>query len=414
MLLCCQAYGQKHPFRLEYSPSLVVYHFSQTGWDEWRGVHSAFAKTEFYLSKRFNVTTGLGYFNIRSVRTVYIGDYTYGTHTHIFHNFISVPLGMKYKMKLFKIELDVATSYNFSNPTIHKTFSNGEITDQSRGDKIDYRHISDVIVPLNLTIGKEIPWKKNHILFGFKGSMSLHNISPDSYIGQTFYGLGLYTGMKWGDAKVPERNMEKQLKKQLREKKPIVNDTSFHLTIEYYPHRTATVTGNPNADTHEWSHNGFIKAEFPIDKHLRLTTGAGLLTTHDRGRRDGEIPNVVSITTLWSHHYVTIPAGIKYQLRRFSINPEIALAYNVDNSNKQYYSDTTGYVRLAERDQFPIVSDIKRIAIPALLTLGYELPLGKTKLIFGLKGHYGLTNFSNDPEIQKHFYGIGLMAGIKI
>ena len=419
LLLCSQMQSQSHKtqFSFEYSPGLMRHYYKSGHEDEWRPVHSAFAKAGFYLNKRLDLTTGLGYFNTRMVRTVVYTDFTYGTYIHHYRNFLSIPVGIKYSTKSsFYLNLELAGAYNFGNPVIYKTFQNGEIIEKSRGEPESPGHLRKLVMPLFLSFGKEIPWKENTILAGLKSSILIHNLNYESYNSIGFYEFGLLLGIKWGNERSdgPTTNSEKQPSTNSKKSRPTtLPDTSVQFSIEYYPHRTGTRTGNRNNDTHDWSHNGFIKVEFPLNKLLRLTTGAGFLTAHDHDYRDGEMPDVVSITTYWSYHYATIPAGIKYQLGRFSINPEISLAYNFNNSNQQFYSDTIGYGHKAEPDQFPITPEIKRFAVPVILSLGYDIPLGKTNLIFGLKGHYGLNNFSNNSPIPKHFYGVGLMTAIK-
>lgn len=119
------------------------------------------------------------------------------------------------------------------------------------------------------------------------------------------------------------------------------------------------------------------------------------------------------IESVRTHHYVVMPVGFKYYIGSFFINPEIGLAYNLNNTTQQTTFLTNGTVHQQRfNDEFNNRTN-NNFTFPLFLTMGNEFKLGSLSLMVGVKGYYSLNKISDAGLRSNRYYGFGLVTGLK-
>lgn len=98
--------------------------------------HQFFGRVEFNITQRLGLSVGLGYLNARDKQT-YPHDPTLGVKVVDLitnHDYVTIPLGLTYRMRSWLIRPEVGVGYNFSKPgrlqrqTVHMLNGERQIT----------------------------------------------------------------------------------------------------------------------------------------------------------------------------------------------------------------------------------------------------------------------------------------------
>ena len=190
----------------------------------------------------------------------------------------------------------------------------------------------------------------------------------------------------------------------------------FHFGIEYSPN-FSNVTDLRNDINYGYriSHNIFLKTEYSLTKRFDITAGFGYLNTREFSSLSfGGQLDIERVDVIYNTNYLALPLGLKYNFGSFYIQPEVAIAYNFDNTDLQRSyasSGATGKTRWKD--------DINtrynhQFTAPCFLTLGHKIDLKYGSILFGVKGYYSLNKIGSDYGIRgKHYYGFGVMTGLR-
>lgn len=191
-------------------------------------------------------------------------------------------------------------------------------------------------------------------------------------------------------------------------------------SIEYSPN-FSTTTGRLNGflrnmeDGYRLAHNVFLKSGYRFANNLYATAGIGYFNiknfyTEYVDYAPSEIDKIESLRT---HGYIVAPLGLMYQFGSFYINPEIGIGWNVHNRyyDRFYYSN--GSVIDNETVDEDNIYDVNTATYPVLLTFGNEIIMKNCSVLLGIKGYYSLNEIGNYPDDWTHYYGFGIVCGIK-
>lgn len=164
------------------------------------------------------------------------------------------------------------------------------------------------------------------------------------------------------------------------------------------------------------SQNIFVKGGYSIKDRLWLTGGAGYLATDQvETLLLGFNPGANQTQINSSHHYIVFPIGVKYFLGSFFINPELSIAFENGHyfETEEYYFSENSVTILGSTSFLRDGVAFNSVTYPVFLNFGNEFNLGKIKLIVGFKGYYSLNNIGATTN-ERHYYGFGLMTGVKL
>lgn len=170
----------------------------------------------------------------------------------------------------------------------------------------------------------------------------------------------------------------------------------------------------PDDGTFRFANNVFAKAGYKLTGNLYANAGIGYLTTKEFHSVD--YPAMIEydrLEQLSIHGYVTVPVGFTYYLGSFFVNPEIGIGWNVYNKMKDaiFYSDGTevGNEWVDKNN----VYDMSKTTFPLFLTIGDEFRFNNWSILIGLKGYYSLNDIGGRATYPRHYYGFGIMTGVK-
>lgn len=187
-------------------------------------------------------------------------------------------------------------------------------------------------------------------------------------------------------------------------------------SLEYSPNMTSVTSpfGRPSDGTFRFANNIFAKAGYKLAGNLYANAGIGYLTTKEFVSFDYEIlPDITRFEQLRIHAYVVAPIGFTYYMGSFFVNPEIGIGWNVGNRMKDeiFYSD--GTVVENEWVDEQNVYDVNETTYPLFLTIGDEIRFNSWSVLIGLKGYYALNEIGGRLTYARHYYGFGIMTGVK-
>lgn len=193
-------------------------------------------------------------------------------------------------------------------------------------------------------------------------------------------------------------------------------DNKFYLSLEYSPNMTAVSARytTPDDGTFRFASNIFAKAGYRLTGNLYANAGIGYLTSKEFVSVDyGSNFDISRIEQLRINGYVVTPVGFTYYMGSFFVNPEIGIGWNVSNkfNNAIYYPDgsVTGSKGVDEQN----INGVNNITYPIFLTIGDEIRFNTWSVLLGLKGYYGLNEIGGRPTYPRHYYGFGIIAGVK-
>jgi hypothetical protein len=188
------------------------------------------------------------------------------------------------------------------------------------------------------------------------------------------------------------------------------------VSLEYSPNFTSTTNpfGISNNGTFRFASNIFAKAGYRVTRNLYANAGIGYLNTKDFFSADFNAQSEYDrIEQLRRHAYVITPVGFTYFMGSFFVSPEIGIGWNVSNSMKDviYLQDgsSTGNEWVDEHN----IYDVNEATYPLLLSIGNEIKFNSWSLMLGMKGYYSLNSIGQRATNAGHYYGFGIMTGVK-
>lgn len=179
---------------------------------------------------------------------------------------------------------------------------------------------------------------------------------------------------------------------------------------------TAVTTSytTPADGTFRFASNIFAKAGYKLTGNLYANAGIGYLTSKEFIRVDyGSNFEISRIEQVRINGYVVTPIGFAYYMGSFFVNPEIGIGWNVSNKSNStiFYPDgsSTGSKWVDKQN----INGVNSITYPLLLTIGDEIRFNSWSMMIGLKGYYGLNEIGGRPTYPRHYYGFGIMTGVK-
>ena len=212
-----QSPDKKFSWSLEYSPSFsnitTPTSFSATSSpifqkNGFRIGHNIFLKADFKLFENLFLTTGVGLLNTTEHASIFLnGTSALGLpdvnkiESYRYHNFLVVPIGLKYKIGTFFINPEIAIGFKLSRPSFQIThLADGSVVKNRYNISQDLWGYKNLTVPLMLTVGKEIPMGPVKLLLGAKGYYSLTKLKydmPRSQPSSHYFGFGIMAGVKF-------------------------------------------------------------------------------------------------------------------------------------------------------------------------------------------------------------------------
>ena len=199
----CLLHAQTERFdvSIEYTPnySKLTDNFSNPGFNF---SHQFFTRAEWNLSRRFGVSIGLGYMNARDRWTVFLEGQNDIDYIELYtnHDYITIPVGLKYNFGSWYVRPEISIGLNFSNPgrlMRQVTFKiNGEKI-VSRWDDFNQRNYNDLSFPIFFSVGREFKVKTLSVQLGVKGFYSLEQVVLENYWIQHYIGLGVLAGIRF-------------------------------------------------------------------------------------------------------------------------------------------------------------------------------------------------------------------------
>ena len=190
-------------------------------------------------------------------------------------------------------------------------------------------------------------------------------------------------------------------------------NSKFAVSLEYSPNYSK-ITDNFVEEKMKFSHNIFLKSEYIIKGNIHPTFGIGFLNTggQELAKNIGEL-EIEEVIYKHNYNYLFIPFGVNIKINNIYLNPELGIAYNISNKMMTITKYSDGKVEKKSQDEDLYSGKLNSISIPVLLSLGYEFNLGKVNFLSGIKGYYGINKVIGDIPRNTHYYGLGLLLGLK-
>lgn len=189
--------------------------------------------------------------------------------------------------------------------------------------------------------------------------------------------------------------------------------------VEYSPNFTSVTqpygsySGNSDG-AFRFANNLFLKAGYKLTNNLYATGAIGLLGTREFETVDfsGQL-EIEKLESNRFHSYVVAPVGFTYYLGSFYISPEIGIGWNVSNRSKNHWYYTDGSVIEIEQTDKDNIDLINETTYPLFLSLGNEIRMKSYSILLGVKGYYSLNNLGERASNEGHYYGFGVVTGVR-
>jgi len=163
----------------------------------------------------------------------------------------------------------------------------------------------------------------------------------------------------------------------------------------------------------QFGRNASIFGEYMLGKKIDLTFGIGYFDTREFRRSyliGYTIPQFSEIFI--THEYLIVPFGFQYKISSFFINPGIGMGFSIHHSGRDDQYEFSSTPINSNQKDYPN-SLYYSVTLPLTLNLGTVIDLKKVNFILGIKGYYSLTPISDSSFYSGHYFGAGLLTGIK-
>lgn len=159
--------------------------------------------------------------------------------------------------------------------------------------------------------------------------------------------------------------------------------------------------------------NLFLNGGLRINKKTEVTLGIGYLVTSDFEQHlFGFTDDVDFIEITSRHEYIVIPAGIRLTFGSFYLHPEIGLGIGnrhlINHNNFILDGNSASITGTSFESQA-----YRRFSQPLFLSFGNEIDLNSIKLLRGVKCYYSINDLSEILRPTGHYFGIGIVTGVK-
>lgn len=197
LLLCASqalfAQDNKFTFTLEYSPN-----YSKLT-DEWvdgkhKLSHNALLRLSYNNIGKFKPTIGISFLNTGElIKVDAYGHSGFDNLKFIYsHNYLVIPMGIKYTIGKVYVLPEVGVGINISNTTKTVTkFTNGDKKSESMNSTLNAGSFNKWSIPLSLSIGTDIDLLGMSFSTGLKGYYGLNQVIEDVPRNNHYYGIGL-------------------------------------------------------------------------------------------------------------------------------------------------------------------------------------------------------------------------------
>ena len=191
----------------------------------------------------------------------------------------------------------------------------------------------------------------------------------------------------------------------------------FTVGMEYSPNYTNNT--NPgrsfeNGTGSRLAHNVFVKGGYRVVKDLYATASVGYLNTSEfitlHLINGSDITRIESDRT---HSYVIAPFGFTYNFVPFFVSPEIGIGWNTGNRSHDIFYYEDGSQLESETQDIHNFYGVHKNTYPLFLSFGSEVKVGSFAVLLGMKGYYSLNEIGDRYSNAGHYYGFGVLAGVK-
>lgn len=198
----------------------------------------------------------------------------------------------------------------------------------------------------------------------------------------------------------------------------IGQSNKFTAGLEYSPNFTNTTLPSPFYSGHDggyrFAQSIFLKVGYRLIDNLYVTGAVGYFTTREYITFNwGDEVGIDRITSERFHAYVATPVGLTYYMGSFFVSPEIAIGWNTGNCFKDhfYFSDRSQQENSGKDEEN--LYNVNKTTYPVFLSFGNEIKMKNCSVLLGVKGYYSLNLIGTAPSNTSHYYGIGLITGVK-
>ena len=150
----------------------------------------------------------------------------------------------------------------------------------------------------------------------------------------------------------------------------------------------------------------FATAELSTKRSSRFTIGAGFLQSRMK-HSDYHYITHDTIEQHMTNEFFVIPLGVKFNFGSFYIHPEVGANFNYRNSIKSHFLDSEMNPFDKPYDDY-VWSPPIGVHFASLMSIGYEIKVGKMTFMTGVKGYFAFNNY------YVNTFGAGLMIGLKL
>jgi hypothetical protein len=191
-------------------------------------------------------------------------------------------------------------------------------------------------------------------------------------------------------------------------------DNKFNLTLEYSPNYSR-LTDEVVNEKFKVSHNALLRISYNTDGKIKPTIGLGFLNTGEMESSElGGQLGIESVKFVQNYNYIQIPIGMKFELGKLYLLPEVGIGINLSNKTKQVTEFSDGETEKETRGQQLNFGEFNKISIPISLSIGTDFLLGNKSFSSGIKGYYGLNQVVRDVQRDNHYFGIGLILAMNL
>jgi hypothetical protein len=163
-----------------------------------------------------------------------------------------------------------------------------------------------------------------------------------------------------------------------------------------------------------FANNLFLKGGYKLLNNLYGTVGVGILGTREFVTVDfGGQLEIEKLESNRFHSYVVAPVGFTYYLGSFYISPEIGMGWNVSNRSKNHWHYTDGSELEVEHNDKNNLDQINETTYPIFLSIGNEIRMKSYSILLGVKGYYSLNSLGQKDINAGHYYGFGVVTGVR-
>lgn len=189
--------------------------------------------------------------------------------------------------------------------------------------------------------------------------------------------------------------------------------STFSLAINYSPNFSA-MTNEVVPARIKVSHDVGATMVYNLTPSLGPTLSFRYFNTGEvTGGKISNHPIIQESTYTYSYAYLQIPVGIRVKIGPVEVLPEIGYAFALSQTVTSKLV-TTNKTEKTKRPEELINGAFNNPVIPISLTLSSDVHIGPVTTQMGIKGFYSANIVAEGVPREAHFYGIGILLGVKL